>query len=266
MRYEEDGVIDMSSKKTLSAIIIAKNEAVRIGACVDALRFCDEIIVIDNNSKDDTVSVARQHDAVVVEFHAENFAEVRTVALKYAHGDWILYVDADETIDPVLTESILRTVEQNDTKKATSYRLSRTNYYLGTRWPQTERMERLFFRPALKQWKGELHETPVTTGNTADLPGEIIHDTHRTLEEMVAKTNEWSETEAELRLRAHHPTISWWRLIRVLITGFWQSFVTNGGWRAGTVGWIESIYQGFSLFITYAKLWEMQHTNPVKKQ
>jgi len=75
---------------------------------------------------------------------------------------------------------------------------------------------------------------------------------------MVAKTNEWSVVEARLRLDAHHPPVVWWRLVRVMITGFWESFVRNGGWRAGTVGFIESIYQGYSMFITYAKLWEMQ--------
>jgi hypothetical protein len=98
----------------------------------------------------------------------------------------------------------------------------------------------------------------MTVGLVGNLAGELKHDTHRSLEEMVAKTNEWSEIEAELRKSAHHPLISWWRLLRVTVTGFWNSFILQGGWRAGTVGWIESMYQGFSLFITYAKLWEMQ--------
>jgi hypothetical protein len=75
---------------------------------------------------------------------------------------------------------------------------------------------------------------------------------------MVTKTNEWSLEEAKLRFDAGHPPVVGWRLIRVMITGFWRSFISQGGWKAGTVGWIESIYQGFSMFITYAKLWELQ--------
>ncbi|MCX6791872.1 MAG: hypothetical protein NT149_02440, partial [Candidatus Gottesmanbacteria bacterium] len=76
--------------------------------------------------------------------------------------------------------------------------------------------------------------------------------------------NEWSRLEANLRLDAHHPPVVWWRLLRVMTTGFSSSFFAQGGWRAGTMGWIESIYQGFSMFITYAKLWEVQQKQNVK--
>jgi hypothetical protein len=75
---------------------------------------------------------------------------------------------------------------------------------------------------------------------------------------MVQKTNSWSDIEARLRLEANHPPVSWWRIIRVMITGFVNSYFSQQGWRAGTVGFIESIYQAYSIFITYAKLWELQ--------
>ncbi len=248
----------MSPKKLLSAIIIAKNESLRISTCVDALSFCDEILVADNGSTDETASVARAHGGLVITFHAQDFAELRNDAAKRVKGDWILYVDADEVIGETLARAIRHLVDSWQPGAPTSYRLERINYYLGQRWPGSERMLRLFKCTAFKGWEGELHETARTTGHVGDLTGELRHDTHRNLEEMVEKTNEWSETEAELRLAAHHPRISWWRLLRVTLTGFWNSFVGQGGWRAGTVGWIESIYQGFSLFITYAKLWELQ--------
>lgn len=258
MRFSASGATNMNQKNSLSAIVIAKNEALRIGTCLDALTFCDESFVADNGSIDETIGEAKKHHARVVAFHEEDFAALRNAAAKSVHSEWILYVDADEVISPELAEAIRKTVNTWRPGDPLSYRLHRTNYYLGKRWPVGEWMLRLFKQDALKRWEGELHETAVTKGRVGQLTGEIMHDTHRSLEEMVAKTNEWSETEAALRLAAHHPPISWWRLIRVMITGFWQSFVGQGGWRTGTVGWIESIYQGFSLFITYAKLWEMQ--------
>lgn len=247
----------MSPKKILNAIVIAKNEAERIGTCIDALSFCDAILVADNGSTDETATVSHNHGASVVRFHTEDFASLRNKALQKVQGDWILYIDADEVVSDGLGREI-RAVVDTGKSHVGAYMLCRINYYLGVRWPDREWMTRLFRRTALVRWEGKLHETAVIKGKTEKLNGELRHDTHRNLEEMIAKTNQWSETEAALRLSAGHPRITWWRLLRVTLTGFWHSFIQLGGWRAGTVGWIESIYQGFSMFITYAKLWEMQ--------
>ena len=131
-------------------------------------------------------------------------------------------------------------------------------------WPGGEYILRLMKKDGTGQWYGELHESARVNGEIGRLHAPMLHDTHRTLEEMVAKTNEWSKVEAKLRFDAGHPPIVWWRFIRVMLTGFIDSFVTRGGWRVGAVGWIESIYQAFSMFITYAKLWELQNTKSIK--
>ncbi len=257
MRFLAGGVNSMSRKKpTLSAIIIAKNEQKRIGTCLDALMFADERIVMDNSSTDKTVEVAQDHGARVESVQSADFAKLRNDAAKRVAGEWILYVDADEIVTPELAESI-RTVIKKENGH-TGYEVHRKNFYLGSSWPAGEWMLRLFKRDAFEKWYGQLHETPIIKGNIGKVEGDLLHDTHRTLAEMVSKTNEWSETEAQLRIAINHPPVTWWRIIRVLMTGFWESYVTQGGWRVGTVGWIESIYQGFSLFITYAKLWELQ--------
>jgi (heptosyl)LPS beta-1,4-glucosyltransferase len=125
-------------------------------------------------------------------------------------------------------------------------------------WPSRDGMVRLIRRSALVDWTGILHEHAVIRGSTGKLQNYFIHDTHRTLEEMVDKTNEWSGAEAMLRFKSVHPAISWWRMLRVMMSAFWDSYVKQGGWRAGTPGMIESIYQAFSMFVTYAKLWELQ--------
>jgi len=258
-RYRAGGGGNMSPRKqTISAVIIAKNEGERISICLDALTFCDAVVVVDNGSEDDTAAVARAHHAKVVKVRTDDFSKLRNEALCAVTTDWVLYVDADEIVGDSLAASIRGVLASDEPDSPKSYLIKRINYYLGQRWPGSEWMLRLFMRDALVRWKGELHETPETRGTPGKLAGELKHDTHRTLSEMVEKTNRWSETEAELRLLAHHPRITWWRLIRVTVTGFFHSFVTLGGWRAGTVGWVESIYQGFSLFVTYAKLWEKQ--------
>ena len=120
-------------------------------------------------------------------------------------------------------------------------------------------MTRLMKKEALIGWHGQLHETPHVRGNVYTFKNPLLHYTHDNLTQMVSKTNEWSEIEAQLRYQNNHPHIVGWRLIRVMITAFFQSYIREGGWKCKTVGVVESIYQSFSMFITYAKLWEKQN-------
>lgn len=247
--------------KKLTVIIIAKNEQQRIAGCLEGVAFADERIVVDNGSTDRTVELATKHGAIVISAKENDFSGLRDVGLREATGTWVLYVDADEEVGRELQKEIKRVIGST---QPSVYFIKRDTYYLGRHWPKMDKVERLFLRSAIRGWHGVLHETPLYVGEAATLTNPLIHRTHRTLEEMVAKTNEWSRLEAKLRLDAHHPPVVWWRLMRVMMTGFLRSFFCQGGWRAGTVGWIESIYQAFSMFITYAKLWELQQKKSVK--
>lgn len=243
----------------LTTVIIARNEAKRIAACIGNLGFSDEVIVIDNGSTDGTAETATAKGATVIHSDASDFSKLRNLGLAHARGRWILYVDADETVTPGLAREIRRVVSAKiRSGDPTAYRLPRHNRFLGHPFPHTDRLERLFVRKHLKGWYGPVHESPDVDGPVGDLSVPLEHDTHRTLEEMVEKTNEWSSQEARLRLAARHPPVTWWRIFRVMITGFGNSYVKQGGWRAGVTGLIEGIYQSFSMFVTYAKLWEMQ--------
>ncbi|KKS90417.1 MAG: Glycosyl transferase family 2 [Microgenomates group bacterium GW2011_GWC1_43_11] len=250
----------------LSAVVITKNEETRIAKCLESLGFCDEIIVVDNGSTDKTTDIAKRYNTSIERFTETDFSALRNFGKDKSKGIWILYVDADEIITKDLEKEIFQTIDPHpQSDNVNGYYLRRQNYYLGYKWPVQDKMQRLFVKDKLIRWKGKLHETAIIDGKMGVLTNPLIHNTHRTLEEMVAKTNEWSDFEAQLRFNAHHANIAWWRLIRVMMTGFFQSFMREGGWRMGTVGWIESLYQAFSMFITYAKLWELQRDEHVKK-
>lgn len=240
----------------ISAVIIARNEESMIRGCLESLSFCDEIIVIDNNSKDKTKQISEELGAKVFEIDSNNFSEIRNFGLEKAQNTWILYLDADERIDNELKQDLIKAASSKD---FSSYLLRRKNFYLGkNEWPYVEKMHRFFKKSDLINWTGEIHETSNTKGQIGILNGFILHFTHRDLESMVNKTVNWSTTEALIRYKQNHPKIIWWRFPRVMITAFVRSFVFQKGYQAGTVGIIESIYQAFSIFITYAKLWEMQ--------
>ncbi len=244
----------------LSAIIIAKDEEDRIDECVHSLSFCDEIIVIDNGSIDTTREVAKCFGARVISFPSLSFAALRDQGCKEAKGEWILYVDADERVSSKLKESI-EALRKEENTHLVAFRIQRINKFLGVEFSYVEHIVRLMKRSAFVRWEGEVHETALVAGTVGDLVGVLYHDTHRTLTHMVEKTNKWSVIEARLRFEAGHPTIVPWRILRVMITGFFDAYIKRGGIRSGTVGCIESIYQAFSMFITYAKLYELQRGN-----
>lgn len=248
----------------LSGIVIVKNGQNLITDCLDSLSFCDEIVVVDGGSEDKTVEIAEKKGAKVFKHEMQNFSESRNFGLEKAQGKWVLYVDADEKVSPELVKAIKDIFKKLDSD-IFAYKILRKNYYLGENaWPYIEKLERLFKKDKLKGWQGKLHETPVVEGEIGELEGFLLHYTHRDLTSMVNKTIEWSSIEAELRFNSNHPKMTWWRFPRVMITAFLSSYIRQGGYKIGTAGLIESIYQSFSMFITYARLWEMQNKLKMK--
>lgn len=248
----------------ISGIVIAKNEENMIADCLDSVSFCDEIIVIDGGSEDRTVELAKRMGAKVFTYSSDDFSELRNFGLEKAREEWILYVDADERATTSLRDNIKYQISsirqaQDRNIKYSAYRIQRKNFYLGNHeWPYIERLERLFKKENLKGWKGELHESPIMHGKIGELDGYLLHYTHRDLTLMLNKTIEWSKIEAQLRFKAGHPQMVWWRFLRVMLTAFFDWYIRQKGYKLGTVGLIDSIYQMFSMFITYARLWEMQ--------
>lgn len=249
----------------LSTIIIARNEEEVIKRCLESVKtISDEIIVVDNASTDDTSKIAKQFGVKIVSTDKEDFSKLRNLGLEKAKGTWILYIDADEVVSEKLAQELKHVLSGKN--EYVAYFLKRKEFYLGNhQWPTIEKHKRFFKKSSLKRWEGVLHESSVVQGEVSELDGYLLHYTHRSLRKMVEKTIRWSGVEAELRYKANHPPVTWWRILRVMVTAFFTSYITQKGWKVGTVGVIESVYQTFSIFITYARLWEMQHLRDKNK-
>lgn len=240
----------------LSVVVLTKNEEKMIKDCLDSVSWAGEVLIVDSGSIDKTIEIAKKYTDKIFSELGNDFSAKRNLGLEKARGDWVLYVDADERMSSSLRDEIKSEIRN---QKPEIYKIKRKNFYLGNHgWPYIERIERLFRKDKLKGWQGKIHESPVVEGEIGELEGFLLHYTHRDLASMVKKTIEWSKVEAELRFKASHPKMTLWRFPRVMLTAFWDSYVRQGGWKIGTVGLIESIYQAFSIFITYARLWELQ--------
>lgn len=243
---------------TLTTIIIAKNEEKNIEECIDSVNFSNKVIVVDNQSTDDTVRLAKLKKAEVISGKYTSFSAQREAPLKNISTDWILYLDADERISPLLRENIEKIIKDKDSLEV--YKLKRKNFYFKKyKWEFYAELERLFKKDALKGWKGDIHESPVYVGRVGVCSGFIDHYTHNDLTSMLNKTIKWSDVEARIRFEANHPKMTWWRFPRVMVTTFFVYFIKEKGYKLGTAGLIESMFQSFSIFITYAKLWELQN-------
>ena len=243
----------------ISGIIIAKNEENLIADAIESLKFCDEIVVIDNGSEDRTTDVAKKIGAKVFEIKTQDFSQLRELGMEKAGGEWIFYLDADERVSNELAQEIKYRVTLTE---FSAYKLPRMNYYLGKNlWPKVEYLERLFEKKSLKGWSGKLHESPEFEGKAGKLENPMVHFTHRDLESMLNKTISWSDIEAATRFEKKHPRISWWRFPRVMIPTFFRYFLREGGYKLGVAGLVESMFQTFSVFVTYAKLWEKQRNS-----
>jgi glycosyltransferase involved in cell wall biosynthesis len=247
----------------ISAIILTKNEEHMISNCINSCKqVADEIIIIDNSSTDRTIEIATQKGAKIFSSTNPSFAGRRDEGAQQASGEWLLYVDADERVTPELAQEIKNITTQSNA--AAVYIIDRKDFYFGGPRPLSSPMHRLMKKENLTSWVGDLHETPQVTGDSSKLQNYLLHFTHLDIDSMLRNTLEWSTKEAQLRISQNHPPIVWWRLIRVFATGFWNSFVTQQGYKCGTAGWVEAMYQGFSLFLTYAKVWEMQNKDKIR--
>lgn len=249
----------------LSVVIIAKNEAPKIGEALDSVKgLADEVIVLDGMSTDATPIIAKKAGARVIQQKGDNYSDWRNQGARVAKGEWLFYPDADERVTPGLKEEIKEIVSNEAMKQLSygAYAIPRRNIILGREmrhggwWP--DYVKRLFKKEALKGWKGELHEEPIFAGEMEHLKEPLLHIKHDNLSEMIEKTNRWSVIEARLLYKSSHPQMSWWRFTRVMATELWYRLVVKAGFLDGTAGIIYAIYQMWSKFVTYGKLWEMQ--------
>ena len=247
-------------KNNISAIVITKDEEKKIGECIDSLSWVGEVLVIDTGSEDKTIQIATRKKAIVTSYDKGGFSDWRNQGAKEAKGDWLLYVDADERVTPLLRKEILKVTKKNS--ETTLYAIPRRNIILGKEmkhggwWP--DYVKRLMKKDAFVRWEGKLHENPVVEGKLDHLSNPLVHLKHTKLSEMVEKTNKWSEIEANLLYKSGHPQMVGWRFFRIMTTELWYRLVKLKGYRDGTEGVVYAIYQTWSKFVTYGKLWEMQ--------
>lgn len=253
-------------KLPVTAIVLTKNEELMIVNCLETVKWCQEIIVIDSQSTDSTVQLAKRAGAIVYSTDKNSFAERRNYGLSKARTEWVFYLDADERVTPDLMEEIRNAI--ND-PAISALSVGRQNIHYGKEmkhggW-ENDRLVRVFRTANLKEWTGVVHESPQFNGAVGELQTPLIHLTHRNMMDGLRKTIEWTNDEAELLFKANHPPVTVKTLLRKSFMEFYRRAFKWKGKKDGIEGWIESLVQGMNKFIIYERLWELQRKSSLEK-
>jgi glycosyltransferase involved in cell wall biosynthesis len=244
----------------VTATVITKNEADAIADALKSLAWADEIIVIDAESTDDTVAIARQFTDRVYVRAWNGYVDQKNYAASLASHDWIFSLDADERVTPELSAEI-HAVLSADPPQA-GYRMPRVSFYLG-RWMRTTDMYpdyqlRLYDRRRAR-WDGlHVHESIKVDGDAIGyLTSELQHYPYRDLSEHLIRMDRYTTLAArqmfEKGKRAtrlellFHPPIA-----------FFRNYILKGGFRDGKAGLIISLVNSYYVMLKFAKLWELQ--------
>lgn len=248
----------------LSIIIVSRNdEDVLANALATCVGF-GEILVVDGGNSRKTEQICHKFKARYVRNTFKDFADQRNTGMYHVNTPWVLYIDSDERLTDDFKKEVATVVENHDDNSdIAGYYVLRKTYFYGQDWGFYDRVQRLLIRNKFIEWQGVVHESPKVKGEFGQIESPILHFTHRNLSQMIRKTNEWSLYEAKLRHASNHPPLAYWRFFRVMLGEFASSYIKGGGYKNGTYGIIEAMYQAFSIFITYAKLWELQNKKSI---
>ena len=242
----------------LSAIVITRNEAANITGCLVALAFCDERIVVDCGSSDDTIRLARENGAQVVHQDWLGFGAQKNFALSLATGDWVLTVDADERVSPALAATIRAAIA---TGQAEGYELPRRSSFCGQEMRHSDwypdYVLRLFRRGTARFSDHAVHERVICTGRVARLDTPLDHEPVLRLEHALSRMDHYS-TIGAAELVKSGTRVSFASGLLHGLAAFFRTYILRAGFLDGRRGFLLAVANAEGTYYKYMKAWMAQ--------
>ncbi len=262
-----DGVsVKMSN---LSVVVITRNEERDIGACLESVKWADEIIVVDDFSQDRTVEICHRWTDRVLQRKWEGYAEGKNFAIEKASGQWILSLDADERVSSNLKAEIKGVLDPFRDKSLTGlerdticdgYSIPMKFYFFG-HWMRygglyPKRHLRLFRKGKVKFEERAVHEGVKVTGRVGYLKEPMLHYSYENLNDYLEKFDRYSTLDALDKVDKRRYG-RWYPFLRLPVE-FILTYFIRQGFRDGFYGLLYSVLNSFYVFVKYMKLWEVQ--------
>lgn len=244
------------SKPRLSAIVIAKNEARNIQACLDSLAFCDERLVVDGGSDDATAALAEANGArVTVAKEWRGFGPQKNLGLSLASGDWVLSIDADERVSDKLAAEIRNAI---DLDHADGYEMPRLSTFCGRTMRHSgwypDYVLRLFRRGKARFSDDLVHERVICEGRVARLSEPLTHHPVERLEDSLARMDRYSTARAEMIVNSGRRV----SFLTGILRGWWtfiQTYFIRLGFLDGREGFLLAVANAEGTYYRYMKAW-----------
>lgn len=248
----------------ISATIIVRNEEDNLADVCETLSWADEIVIVDSDSTDRTVEIAKRYTDKVFNREFKGYQDKHEYADSLATGDWIFWIDADERVTPELQNSIQELRSRPPEELAEGYRIARKTFFLG-KWIRHSGwypdLQMRLYRKDASYWDGIApHQIAHVNGRIEKLQGELLHYTKRSLSEYHRVVDSYSTLGAE-HLYARGVRTGGLGILGRAIAAFFRTFILKQGFRDGVVGLIIAFFGGYGVFLKYAKVWE-QNNDP----
>ncbi|EAJ5824684.1 glycosyltransferase [Campylobacter jejuni] len=252
--------------KQISAIIIVKNAKQTLLECLNSLKDFDEIILLNNESSDNTLNIANEFKKDFANLHIYHsafigFGALKNLALSYAKNDWILSIDADE----VLENECIKELKNLELQEDNIIALSRKNLYKGEWikacgwWP--DYVLRIFNKNFTRFNDNLVHESLVLPSNVKKihLKNGLRHYAFRDISHLIDKMQYYSSLWAKQNIHKKSGVLK--ANLRAFWTFFRNYFLKNG-FLYGYKGFIISVCNALGTFFKYMKLYELQKQKP----
>jgi glycosyltransferase involved in cell wall biosynthesis len=249
----------------ISATLITFNEEKNIEKAILSVRWTDEVIVVDSNSTDRTVSIAETLGARVITQPWLGFSKQKQFAVDNAKNDWIFSLDADEIASKELASEICILSESDEIPPANAFRIPRLSYYMNqpirhSGWYPDSQIR--FFDRRKAKWKDVLiHESIEVDGEIGNLKSDILHYSvenaahhHKMIGERYAPLSAKQMFENGRRTTK-------FRIKTVGIITFLQVYILKLGFLDGLPGFCIARFAAHHAFLKHLMLWEMQEDN-----
>ena len=244
---------------TIAAVVITKDEEHNITECLESLRWVDELIVVDAESRDRTVELAKQVTSRVCVRPWPGYGPQKNFGIDQAGADWILVVDADERVPDALRLEIQAVLAGRPPADIGGYEIPRRNFFYG-KWIQggglyPDYQLRLFRKTAGRYDDVRLHENLALTGRRERLREPFLHYSMPTVNHHIRKMMRYTTLGADEKLKRVRQ-ISGWTIATHHIGTILKTLFTRGGYRDGVHGLVVAMFAGLHTFVKYAKAWE----------
>ena len=243
----------------IAVVIITKNEEQNIRACLESVQWADEKIVVDAESCDNTVELARACGAKVSVRPWPGFGLQKNFGMAQASSDWILILDADERVTEELRGEVRTCIEGWRTGAPVAYRIPRRNFFYGA-WVRgggvyPDYQVRLFRRGIAEYNDVAVHENLIVDGEIGTLVEHLDHYTERRIQDHFKKFGLYTTLAAQEKAK-RVKTVRWVDLILRPLVVLVKTYVLKQGYRDGVRGLIVCVFASMYTFVKYAKLWD----------